>query len=59
LAADMETFVAPLRDNIEATLANDKKLTEIAQFGAEKARKNAQKTLSEVREIIGFSKFYV
>jgi hypothetical protein len=40
-------------------LANDKRLTEIAQFGAEKARKNAQKTLSEVREIMGFSKFYV
>jgi len=55
----MEIFIAPLRENIEGMLANDKKLTEIAQFGAEKARKNAQKTLAEVREIIGFSKFYM
>ncbi len=59
LAADMETFIAPLRENIEGMLANDKKLNEIAAFGAEKARKNAQKTLAEVREIIGFSKFYM
>ena len=58
LAADMETFIAPMREAIESTLNNDKRLTEIAHFGAEKARKSAKQTLSEVREIIGFSKFY-
>ncbi len=54
LAADMENFVAPLRDKIQATLANEKHLNEIAKYGAEKARNSAKKTLREVREIIGF-----
>lgn len=54
LAADMETFIAPLRDKIQSTLGDEKRLNEIARFGAEKARKSAQKTLREVREIIGF-----
>lgn len=59
LAADMELFIAPMRDKIESTLANEKMLQEIAQMGAEKARKSAQETMAQVREIIGFSKFYL
>jgi tryptophanyl-tRNA synthetase len=54
LAADMETFIAPLRDKIQITMGNEKMLNEIAQLGAEKARLSARKTLREVREIIGF-----
>jgi tryptophanyl-tRNA synthetase len=54
LANDMEVFIAPLRDKINTMLGNEKLLNEIAAFGAEKARKNAQKTMREVREIIGF-----
>jgi tryptophanyl-tRNA synthetase len=54
LAADMETFIAPLRDKIQFTMGNEKMLNEIAQMGAEKARLSARKTLREVREIIGF-----
>lgn len=54
LAADMEIFIAPLRDKIQTILANEKHLNEIAKYGAEKARISAQKTLREVREIIGF-----
>jgi tryptophanyl-tRNA synthetase len=54
LANDMEHFIAPLRDKINTMLGNEKLLNEIAAFGAEKARKNAQKTMREVREIIGF-----
>lgn len=54
LAEDMETFVAPLRDAITYTLANDKKLDEIAAYGAEKARKSAKKTMDIVRDTIGF-----
>ena len=54
LAMDMEQFIAPLRDKIDTMLGNDKLLAEIAAFGADKARKNAQKTIREVREIIGF-----
>ena len=59
LAADMETFIAPMRDKIESTLGNEKMLQEIAHLGAAKARKSAQETMAQVREIIGFSKFYV
>jgi tryptophanyl-tRNA synthetase len=59
LAADMETFIAPMRDKIESTLANEKMLQEIAHLGAAKARQSAQETMAEVREIIGFSKFYL
>jgi tryptophanyl-tRNA synthetase len=55
LAADMEIFIAPLRDKIQATLGDEKRLNDIAKFGAEKARVSAQKTIREVREIIGFS----
>lgn len=54
LAEDMETFVAPLRDAINHTLANDKQLDDIAAFGAEKARKSAKKTMDAVRDAIGF-----
>ena len=55
LAIDMETFIAPLREKINAMLENEKLLDEIATYGAEKARKNAQETMRQVREIIGFS----
>jgi len=55
LAADMEIFIAPLREKIQATLGDEKRLNDIARFGAEKARVSAQKTIKEVREIIGFS----
>jgi tryptophanyl-tRNA synthetase len=55
LAADMEIFIAPLREKIQATLGDEKRLNDIARFGAEKARISAQKTIKEVREIIGFS----
>lgn len=54
LAEDMETFIAPLRDAINHTLANDKKLDEISAYGAEKARNSAKKTMEVVRETIGF-----
>ena len=58
LADDMENFIAPYRNNINDTLNNDALLSKIAKLGAEKARESAQKTIQEVREIIGFKKFY-
>jgi tryptophanyl-tRNA synthetase len=51
----MEIFIAPLRDKIQSTLGDEKRLNNIAKYGAEKARVSAQKTIKEVREIIGFS----
>lgn len=58
LAEDMEAFIAPLRQNINETLNNDALLSKVAKYGAEKARESAGRTVREVREIIGFKKFY-
>jgi tryptophanyl-tRNA synthetase len=58
LAEDTEIFVAPIRKNIEEMHKNDAYLGKVAKMGAEKARENASKTIKEVREIIGFKKFY-
>jgi len=55
LAGDMIAFTAPLRERILALDADDKYLQKVARMGAEKARESAQKTIREVREIIGFS----
>ncbi len=55
LAEDMIAFTAPLRERILALDADDKYLQKVARMGAEKARESAQKTIREVREIIGFS----
>ena len=56
LADDIENWVAPLREKIQETLADTSYLEKVAKEGAEKAIKSAQKTISEVREIIGFRK---
>ena len=57
LADDIVTFVAPLRDRINELSHNDEYISKVAREGAEKARANAQKTIKEVREIIGFKHF--
>jgi tryptophanyl-tRNA synthetase len=54
LAEDMILFTAPFRERINALLADEKTLDRIAAEGAEKARISAQKTIDEVRRIIGF-----
>lgn len=58
LAEDMITFLTPIREKIEAIRADDALLGRIAKLGMEKARESAGKTLAEVREAIGFRKFY-
>ncbi|PCJ66509.1 MAG: tryptophan--tRNA ligase [Bacteroidetes bacterium] len=58
LADDVVNFVAPIRERI-VHFKNDKEaLAKAAKIGAEKANESAVKTLKEVREIIGFKKFY-
>ncbi len=57
LAEDVINFTTPIREKINEIKANDKYLSEIAEMGADKARKNAIATIKEVREIIGFRKF--
>ncbi len=58
LADDMEIFIAPFRDKIASLLNNNELLSKVAKQGAEKAHASSGKTIHEVREIIGFKKFY-
>lgn len=57
LAEDMITATAPIRERIADIAKNESYLRQVNRFGAIKARESAQKTLKEVREIIGFRKF--
>lgn len=57
LAEDITIFTSPFREKIEAILADSDYLRKVAKQGAEKARESSMKTMSEVREIIGFRKF--
>jgi tryptophanyl-tRNA synthetase len=54
LAEDMVNFCAPIRERILEIDSDQAFLIKVAQIGAEKARESAQKTMKEVREIIGF-----
>jgi len=57
LAEDMIIATAPIRERI-TDIANDEVyLRQVARHGAIKARESAQKTIREVREIIGFRNF--
>jgi tryptophanyl-tRNA synthetase len=58
LAEDIITFTTPIRTRIEEIVKDQEYLSKVARNGAEKARASASKTLQEVREIIGFRKFY-
>ena len=54
LAADINSFCAPIRTRINEIAADEAYLDKVARLGAEKASANASKTLNEVRRIIGF-----
>jgi tryptophanyl-tRNA synthetase len=57
LAEDMIVFNAPIRERIEALSNDSNYLAKVAKHGAEKARESAQKTIKEVRSLIGFKSF--
>lgn len=57
LAEDIIKTVAPIRERILDIRSNDEYLSKVVKNGAEKARESAQKTVSEVREIMGFKNF--
>lgn len=57
LAQDTIDFTEPLRERIREILADSEYLRKVATEGAEKARENARKTMSEVREAIGHKSF--
>lgn len=54
LAADINQFCAPIREQIVDLVQNNAYLEKVAREGAERASESALKTLKEVREIIGF-----
>ncbi|MEA3478986.1 MAG: tryptophan--tRNA ligase [Bacteroidota bacterium] len=57
LAEDIIIFTAPFLEKIKALSADNEYLRKVAKQGADKARESARKTLTEVREIIGFKTF--
>ncbi len=58
LAEDIVAFTQPISEKIKELSSNDENIRKLMDLGAEKARANAQQTLREVREIIGFRKIY-
>lgn len=57
LAEDMILFTAPFRERIRELSADEAYIRQVALYGAAKARESAEKTLSEVREIMGIKRF--
>ena len=58
LAEDAISFTEPFRQKIKELSSNDAIIQKVMDIGAEKARASAQRTIKEVREIIGFRKIY-
>ncbi len=58
LAEDIINFTNPIRGRINEISKDNDYLSRVAKNGAEKARESASKTLKEVREIIGFRRFF-
>ena len=57
LAEDIIKTVAPIRANIGDILADDAYLHKVASMGAERARASADRTVLQVREIMGITRF--
>jgi tryptophanyl-tRNA synthetase len=57
LAEDMVIFNTPIREKIEDIAKDTSYLRQVAKHGALKARESAQKTIREVRQLIGFKPF--
>ena len=54
LAEDIIAFCEPIRERINELSANEAYLEKVIRLGAEKAHASGSKTLSDVRQIIGF-----
>ena len=57
LAEDMVSFVAPIRNKVDAILQDEKYLQQVMEQGADKARASARDTMVLVREAIGLKYF--
>ena len=58
LAEDMINFTEPFRERIAELSSNDDYIKKVMNMGKEKARESASRTIEEVRQIIGFRKYY-
>lgn len=58
LAEDIVAVLNPIRERIEEYSADTALLDRIAAQGAERARESAAHTLNEVRQIIGFRRYF-
>lgn len=57
LAEDIINFTEPFREKIAELSADDEYIKKVMNSGAEKARESARKTITEVRQIIGFRNY--
>lgn len=57
LAEDMITYLTPIREKINELIRDEAYLGRIVKRGGEAARESAQKTVSEVRKIMGINYF--
>ena len=57
LATDIIGVTSPIRERILELEKDEDYLRKVAHDGAEKARENASKTITDVREIMGFKSF--
>ncbi|HPR32812.1 MAG TPA: tryptophan--tRNA ligase [Prolixibacteraceae bacterium] len=58
LADDIIHYTEPIRNRIIEILKDDEYLAQVARTGAERARESAQKTLGEVKQLIGFKRLF-
>ncbi|WP_066633552.1 tryptophan--tRNA ligase [Labilibacter marinus] len=57
LAEDIIKFTTPIRERIEDIKADSDYLNKVVKMGREKAQASAEKTVKELREIIGIKRF--
>ena len=58
LAEDIIKIIAPIRERINDIYNDSAYLAKATKMGAERAQESANKTVAEVREIMGIKKFY-
>ena len=57
LAEDMITYLTPIRTKLNELMKDEAYLKRVVQRGGEEARESAEKTISEVRKIMGINYF--
>lgn len=58
LAEDMVRFISPIQEEISRIDADDELIRKVMDEGKQKAVESAERTLQEVREVIGFRRYY-